>query len=200
MKTILIVIFLLSFQSIMYAQSDNDSIVLKKYIGGKPYMIGIMVEQAVAKNWGVIIKYSYGDCSNTYDYLINDFENENKKAHQLLKEKYGLNWEKTFRTEVLMNSNDWYIGISTKEELFNIDTLNLSFENQISKIEFQSNRTFVLSINSKNNENQKSTPKTYNGNYTINDDEINLIFQDKTSINFKYETLFQKGIQLIRKI
>lgn len=184
----------------MYAQSDNDSIVLKKYIGGKPYMIGIMVEQAVAKNWGVIIKYSYGDCSNTYDYLINDFENENKKAHQLLKEKYGLNWEKTFRTEVLMNSNDWYIGISTKEELFNIDTLNLSFENQISKIEFQSNRTFVLSINSKNNENQKSTPKTYNGNYTINDDEINLIFQDKTSINFKYETLFQKGIQLIRKI
>ena len=162
-------------------------------------MKGINTEKAVAKNWGIIIEYTFGDCSSTDNDLINEYAKENEKSYQQLRDIYGLNWEKTFRNEVLLNSNSWFINIRNKEQFFDSDTLNLNNENQASKIEFIPNRTFILSTDLKTNDNQKFNPIIYNGYYTIEKDEINLFFQDGTTILFKYDIPFQKGIVLSRK-
>lgn len=88
--------FVLSAQS----NSENDSLTLYTYIGGKPDMSYVKAKEQVAKKHGLKTEFFYGDCGGTFDYKADDFITKNQPAFEYLKSIYGANWKEQFDDDV----------------------------------------------------------------------------------------------------
>lgn len=80
--------------------SIEDSLIWHMYIGGKPDMKKLECRENVARRWGIVIEYFYGDCVGTYNYKAKEFEDKNKMVFEYLKQKFGGNWLEKFNKEV----------------------------------------------------------------------------------------------------
>ena len=167
----------------------KDSLILKKYIGGEPFMNRIDTEIEVAKNWGFIIQYTFGDCGGTYDNLIEKFKKENKKTKLALANKFGENWEVTFQNQVLLTLNSWYLKPKSLDEIIKLNTLKLNPKKGNSTILFNPDNTFTFTSNS-SVEHKKLK-------YSISDIQLFLIFPDGKRLAFYYK-IKQYGIELTR--
>lgn len=106
-KAFILVIFLVtSILNNLFSQTPKDRKVYQDtltwyiYVGGKPHIRRIKCEEKMARSWGVKTVYFYGDCGETYDFKVKEFEEKNKVVFEYLKMKYGENWEEKFYKEV----------------------------------------------------------------------------------------------------
>ncbi len=175
-------------QSKIKSQMQKDSLVLKKYIAGEPFMNRIDAEIEVAKNWGFIIEYTFGDCGGTYDNLIEKFKKENKKTKLALANKFSKNWETTFQNQVLLTLNPWYFKPKSLDEILKLDTLKLNPKKGNSIIVFNSDNTFTFTSN--------TSVKSKKAKYNISDTQLFLIFPNGKRLAFHYK-IKQNEIDLI---
>lgn len=99
----LLVFLLLSFSSAAFAQTEpdnKDSLILHKYIGGKPSMKYLEAEKQTAAKWGFTIDYFFGDCGGTFDYKLEEFKILNEKSAAGFTARFGENWVERFYTDV----------------------------------------------------------------------------------------------------
>lgn len=89
--------FVLSAQS----NSENDSLTLYTYIGGKADMSYVKAKEQVAKKHGLKTEFFYGDCGGTFDYKASEFEIKNRPAFGHLENIYGVNWKEQFEEEII---------------------------------------------------------------------------------------------------
>jgi len=177
-----------SLPSKIELQMQNDSLVLKKYIGGEPFMDRIDAEIKLAKNWGFITQYTFGDCGGTYDKLIEKFKKENKKTKLILVKKFGENWETTFQNQVLLTLKPWYLKPKSLDEILKLDTLKLNPKKGSSIIVFNPDNTFTFTSN--------TSVESKKSKYSISDTQLFLIFPNGKRLAFYYD-IKQNEIDLI---
>jgi len=196
MKIQFLIMILIITQS--FAQEQKDSIVLNKYVRGDPFTEMIDAEIEIAKNWGFIINYSYGDCSGTYDYKITEFKKKNVIAKKSLKKKYDKNWETIFNNEVFINTHTWFIEYDSKIKILVSDKLKLNFDKGKSNIIFKPNRKFTLWTDFRTEKNEILTTP-YNGSFIIDANTIRLKFESETELIYSYDIVNRNEVILTRK-
>ncbi|MGZ5243636.1 MAG: hypothetical protein ACXWEY_00645 [Bacteroidia bacterium] len=80
--------------------NTKDTLVLYRYIGGKPSLKYVNAEKETAVKWGFKIEFFFGDCGGTYDYKGDEFNNLNSESYPKFVEKFGKNWAERFYIEV----------------------------------------------------------------------------------------------------
>ena len=172
-------------------QEQNDSLVLKKYVGGEPFMNRIDTEIEVAKNWGFIIQYTFGDCGGTYDNLIEKFKKENKKTKLALANKFGENWEAIFQDQVTFNLHPWYLNIESTDDFIKSDTLKLSTQKSKATLRFNPDKKYTLTVETNNS---KEVVASY---YDLSENQLHLIFPNGNKRVYNY-SIKQYEIELTR--
>ena len=101
-KKIILSLFSVIFSIALSAQSntENDSLTLYTYIGGKPDINYVKAKKQVAKKYGLKAQFFYGDCGGTFDYKGAEFKTKNQPAFEYLKKILGTNWQEKFDEEI----------------------------------------------------------------------------------------------------
>ena len=82
------------------SNTENDSLTLYTYIGGKPDINYVEAKKHVAKQNGLKTQFFYGDCGGTFDYKKAEFKTKNQTAFEHLKKIFGTNWQEQFDEEI----------------------------------------------------------------------------------------------------
>ena len=82
------------------SNTENDSLTLYTYIGGKPDINYVKAKKQVAKKNGLKAQFFYGDCGGTFDYKEAEFKTKNQPAFEHLKKIFGTNWQEQFDEEI----------------------------------------------------------------------------------------------------
>ena len=90
----------LSPKAISDGNTRSDTFTYYKYIGGKPAKSILDIEQKVARQWGIQMDYTTGDCTAKYDYKAQECALKNEKVFEYLTTNFGKNWKVVFDQEV----------------------------------------------------------------------------------------------------
>ncbi len=178
-------------EAVMSTQQPTDSLVLKKYAGGDPFMDRINTEISLAKQWGFIIQYTFGDCEGTYDHLIKEFETLNKTTKITLENKFGENWEIIFQNQVTFNLHPWYLNLENVDDFIKSDTLLLSTKKNKATLQFNPDKKYTLTFETNNS---KELIESY---YDVSGNQLHLNFPNGNKQVYNYSTV-QYEINLIR--
>ena len=168
----------------------TDTLVLKKYIGGDPFMDKINTETKLAKQWGFKIQYTFGDCGGTNDYLIKKFEAHNEKTNLALTKKFGKNWEVTFQNQVVLSTHPWFFNIQNLDDFRKLDTLKLSTKESKVSFHFNLDNTYMLTNATQNT---KEVIKSY---YRLSINQLQLTFPNGEHQDYNLRIISPNEISL----
>ena len=192
MKNTITIIFLFIFFFNSFSQVESDSLILKEYIKCKPNFDYLDLKKNIFKHWGVKLIYIFA--KDDYDFI--NHPKENSSTHKDLANKFGDNWEVTFKNELFLNERVWFLECNNKKDLKNLENLTLSVEKGSSNIKFNSDRTFTLwtdfRIEKDDDYGEEILTTPYLGNYTLKENTILLKFDDNTELHYDYEIVKSK--------